>query len=159
MKIIIMRHGQASYFGADRVLTAEGRQEAELTALKLASHAHITKVYASPKTRAQQTAQAVVSRLPGRRLNIITEQALTPAGDPFIAVEQALLDAKENDEMLLISHIPLVEHLSHYLCPSLEIPLFVTAAALIVAQKDGKWHPEAFITPHGEHFFDAARSL
>ena len=151
MKIIIMRHGQAAYAGLDSVLTSDGKREAECTAIKLAARLKITKVYASPKTRAQQTAAIVCSKLKGDLYTPITLPELTPAGNAALALEEILATASDDDHILLVSHIPLVESLALYLCPGMMPPLFVTAGALIISQNGELWHPEAFISPSAEH--------
>lgn len=149
-----MRHGQAAYQGADRILTAAGIQEAELTALKLRTCCRITKIYSSPKTRALQTAEAVLSRLGADKPPLAQLRELAPAGDPAAALEEVIYCSGSCDEIMLVSHIPLVYRLAQEMCPGAEIPTFVTAAALILEEKAGQWAFQAFITPHAENFFD-----
>lgn len=149
-----MRHGQAAYSGLDRVLTLHGIKETELTAVKLASKLKITKIYASPKTRAQQTAETVLGKLRGLRPQLEQMASLTPAGDAALSISSVLSEARAEDNILLISHIPLVEELALYLCPALKLPLFVTSGALILGNNEEKWIPEAFICPGMEQIFD-----
>ncbi len=149
-----MRHGEAAYAGLDRVLTPNGEREAACTAIKLAAHLQINKVYASPKTRAQQTAAIVCSKLKGGVYAPQTLSSLTPSGNAFAAIEEVRLNAAEDDNILLVSHIPLVEELALYLCPQHQPPLFVTAGALIMEQTGESWRVAAFLTPRSEQIFD-----
>ncbi len=79
---------------------------------------------------------------------------LTPAGDPQAALEEAIYCGSNADEILLVSHIPLVYRMAQELCPGAEIPCFVTAAALIVEEKEGRWRINSFVTPRGDDSFD-----
>ena len=154
MKIIIMRHGQAAYSGLDRVLTAHGGQEAERTAMTLAARLKVSRILCSPKTRAQETARAAASKFLGWQGTVELCQDLTPAGNAAAAVEYACAQCGPEDNILLVSHIPLVEELCQYLCPQQPVPFFVTAGAFIAAKTGDLWRPEAFISPQGENLFD-----
>lgn len=154
MKVIIMRHGDAVFSGDDRVLSAQGVQEAKLTGLKLASELKITRIFASPKTRAVQTASEVRALLRGR--NIPEVEILSDLG-PNGSAEQVLdyIEAccGQDDTVLLVSHIPLVANLGYTFTKSEgQIPMFHTASALVCEKMDGDnfFSPLAFFTPFGE---------
>lgn len=155
MQVIIMRHGDAVFQGAERVLSAKGEQEARLTGLKLASAFHITKIFCSSKTRALQTANIVHDLLRGREVppvQVLNE--LAPYGNTDLAVDYIESVCDENDTVLLVSHIPQVVCLSTAFCHrELELPTFFTAGALVL---EGKGHGQAFAP---SQFLTANREL
>lgn len=155
MQVIIMRHGDAVFKGAERVLSAKGEQEARLTGLKLASAFHITKIFCSSKTRALQTANIVHDLLRGREVppvQVLNE--LAPYGNTDLAVDYIESICEENDTVLLVSHIPQVVCLSTAFCQrELELPTFFTAGALIL---ESKGHGQAFVP---SQFLTANREL
>lgn len=106
MQVFIMRHGEAEPGGdsdAGRALTPQGQQEA-LSVLK-GSHEALTAVdviWASPYTRAQQTA-LIVSELLAKP--VTTQTWLTPTGDPVRVMDEL---GQVQNTVLLVSHQPLV---------------------------------------------------
>lgn len=107
MKLWVLRHGQAQSSAASdaaRELTDAGRQEVRSSA----AHLHgrpLQRLLVSPYVRAQQTA-AVVQGVLQADITQLTVDWLTPDSDPFEALRQ--LDALGLDEVLLVSHQPLV---------------------------------------------------
>ena len=134
MNVIVMRHGDATFLGAQRVLTERGRQEVQITALKLAGAMKITKIMSSPKQRALQTASIVQSLLRGAKIpQIEVLPELSPTGDAEMVYEYLNASCAPDDTVLLVSHIPQVCNLSCTLCHrELDIPRFHTASALIL---------------------------
>lgn len=63
MRIVILRHGEATLSNCDRVLSSQGMKEAVATGQKLSKILTITKCFCSPKTRAEQTANIVCQQL------------------------------------------------------------------------------------------------
>lgn len=63
MKIIVIRHGDAIYENADRVLSGQGQEEVGQVGAKLKEFFKATKIYSSPKTRAMQTATIIADKL------------------------------------------------------------------------------------------------
>lgn len=111
MKLIIMRHGQASWSAPsdqERPLTDAGRAEVERTARKLKTHP-IDRILASPYLRAQQTAE-IVSGILG--CPVETLDCITPDDSPKAAMD-ALPDS---GNVLIASHMPLVSALTGLLC-------------------------------------------
>lgn len=155
MQIIVMRHGKAAFVGPDRVLTKEGEVEALNTALKLHAHYHLTKVFASPKTRAQSTAKIVANARLEDKLEVLTLKDLTPSGDPRLAIDYALTDANDDDCILLVSHIPLVESLCYELSNNYSPIMFDTANALVfeAEHKEDFFKVKALFTPSSEKYF------
>lgn len=150
-----MRHGDAVFSGGDRVLSPKGMQEAHMTGVKLVSIMPITKVISSPKERAVQTATIVRELIKGRnipKLEILNE--LSPNGDADSVRAYVEATCSEDDNVLLVSHIPQVVNLSYAFCPQClkEVPMFYTAAALIVERdaNSDKYQPISMFTPSGE---------
>ena len=134
MRVIIMRHGDAVFQGAERVLSSRGEQEARLTGLKLVSAFNITKIFCSSKRRAQQTAQIVHGLMRGRdvpEVQVLNE--LNPYGDASLVRDYLDAICEPSDTVLLISHIPQVVNLSWTFCQQeIELPTFFTAGALVL---------------------------
>ena len=107
MKLWILRHGQAQHQArsdAERELTAEGRQQARSSARHLEGRA-LQRILVSPYIRAQQTADVVQGVL-SADIPRVTVDWLTPDVRPDEALRQ--IAALELDEVLLVSHQPLV---------------------------------------------------
>lgn len=134
MRVIIMRHGDAVFQGAERVLSSRGEQEARLTGLKLVSAFNITKIFCSSKRRAQQTAQIVHGLMRGcnvPEVQVLNE--LNPYGDASLVRDYLDAVCEPSDTVLLISHIPQVVNLSWTFCQQeIELPTFFTAGALVL---------------------------
>ncbi len=112
MKLWILRHGEAEAHArtdAERNLTEHGRGEVLRSAAHLIGQP-ISAILASPYVRAQQTAHLVRDVL-GFEPQIRTVPWLTPDGSPQQVVDK--LDTDDN--VLLVSHQPLVGSLISYL--------------------------------------------
>lgn len=129
MKLIIMRHGQASWSAAtdaERALTPEGREQVQKTAEQLKS-IPVDLVLASPYLRAQQTGKIVSDTLGCKQ---DTLESITPEGHPPGIINEL----PESGTILLASHMPLVGRLTGLLCDgSMSSGLaFPTAAAAVL---------------------------
>ena len=112
MKVWILRHGEAEGHAptdAERNLTEHGRAEVLRSAAHLIGQP-LGAIIASPYVRAQQTAQLVRDVL-GFEPEIRTVPWLTPDGD----VQQVLKKLDSDDDVLLVSHQPLVGNLISFL--------------------------------------------
>ncbi|MFB3305563.1 phosphohistidine phosphatase SixA [Pseudomonas sp. AMR01] len=112
MKLWILRHGEAEAHApsdAQRNLTEHGRGEALRSAANLIGQP-ISAIIASPYVRAQQTAQLVREVL-GFDPEICTVPWLTPDSSPL----QVLEELRTDDNVLLVSHQPLVGSLISFL--------------------------------------------
>ena len=112
MKVWILRHGEAEGHAptdAERNLTEHGRAEVLRSAAHLIGQP-LGAIIASPYVRAQQTAQLVRDVL-GFQPEIRTVPWLTPDGD----VQQVLKKLDSDDDVLLVSHQPLVGNLISFL--------------------------------------------
>ena len=154
MHIIIMRHGEATYKGADRVLTLNGYQESQMTGLKLGSLFTINKILVSPKTRAKETCQAVLDKLPGLKPQVEILNDLTPSGDPRLVYDYVMAVIKPQENVLLITHIPMVDRLTAEFCPDFPCPRFSTSSALVLENNESLGvSVKKFITPSQESNF------
>jgi phosphohistidine phosphatase len=112
MKVWILRHGEAQAHArtdAERNLTEHGRAEVLRSAAHLIGQP-LGAIIASPYVRAQQTAQLVRDVL-GFQADIVTVPWLTPDED----VRQVLEKLDTDDDVLLVSHQPLVGNLISFL--------------------------------------------
>ncbi|MDU8608619.1 phosphohistidine phosphatase SixA [Pseudomonas syringae group sp. 247E2] len=110
MKVWVLRHGEAqsrARSDAERELTAHGREEVLKSAVHL-SDKSVQRIIASPYVRAQQTAELVRQSL-GFNDPVVTVPWLTPDSSPREVLLQ--LDRLGVDEVLLVSHQPLVGEL------------------------------------------------
>ncbi|MBI6976195.1 MULTISPECIES: phosphohistidine phosphatase SixA [Pseudomonas] len=112
MKVWILRHGEAQAHArtdAERNLTEHGRAEVLRSAAHLIGQP-LGAIIASPYVRAQQTAQ-LVRHVLEFQADIVTVSWLTPDGD----VRQVLEKLDTDDDVLLVSHQPLVGSLISFL--------------------------------------------
>lgn len=143
MHIFIMRHGEAEYVGkqdSQRALTEKGKLQAFRQGQTfVAQHLNFDKVLVSPFLRAVETFAQVDLAFHGTlKSKMEKENALVPDGN-----EQGLLDYlqilwQENVEnVLLISHLPLVAEITFLLTQGKFYPNFPTAHVEHI-QWDGK---------------------
>lgn len=107
MKLWILRHGEAqnrARTDAERELTDNGRAEVLSSAASLMGQP-LRWIIASPYVRAQQTAELVRQAL-GFSEAVVTVPWLTPDSDPRKVLDN--LDLYASDDVLLVSHQPLV---------------------------------------------------
>jgi phosphohistidine phosphatase len=107
VKVWILRHGEAqsrASSDAARELTAHGREEVRRSAAHLAGQP-LQRIIASPYIRARQTAE-LVQQVLGFPQAIVNAPWLTPDSDPRQVLAE--LDAQGVEQVLLVSHQPLV---------------------------------------------------
>ncbi|WP_036800936.1 phosphohistidine phosphatase SixA [Photobacterium marinum] len=134
MRIYIMRHGEAQHFAPsdeERPLTMSGEVHSEQMASQLASQLSdgIDLVWVSPYLRAQQTWSAMSDKLPQPK-RLMTVDDITPYGDAedVAAYLKSMIAVERPDNVLLVSHLPLVGYLTAELVPGLQPPMFRTSA-------------------------------
>lgn len=111
MRLWLLRHGEAQPNAASdaaRALTSRGQDQVRKAALQLEGRP-IHQIIASPYLRTQQTA-ALVAEVLGYRSPIITAPWLTPDSQSRNVIRQ--LDKFADDEVLLVTHQPLVGDLA-----------------------------------------------
>jgi len=113
VKICIVRHGSAEPGAVNdrsRALTARGLAQADGAGKWLSQQPlNNAEVYASPYLRTQQTAGEIAGHT---GLDITTVDLLTPDAD--IHALLATIESR-TDDLILVSHLPLVGHLAAYL--------------------------------------------
>ena len=141
-----MRHGEAIIAAGDKVLSARGKDEVLVNAKILCEEYHIDTVISSPKTRALQTAEIVITES-GLDLSRNICDELSPSGDCGEVMDYVNSLCTEYQTVLLVSHLPLVQYLSEYLCKNRhgQIPNFVTGSALILSLEVDNAELESYI--------------
>jgi phosphohistidine phosphatase len=145
MQLYIMRHGEAQPIleqgstDCQRALTQQGKTEVNLVAHWFKKkHINLNTIFVSPYVRAQQTAQIANAKIVTKTSTL---DLITPSGDAkqvhdFIdgwceqqikRTNQSVLGDDENN-LLIISHMPLVSYLVAQLTQSTNAPIFATAA-------------------------------
>ncbi|MHA6196313.1 phosphohistidine phosphatase SixA [Pseudomonas wadenswilerensis] len=110
MKVWVLRHGEAEPHARSddqRNLTEQGRKQVLRSAAHLMGQP-LDAIVASPYVRAQQTAGLVHDAL-GFAKPLVTVPWLTPESNPDRVIAE--LDALGLDNVLLVSHQPLVSSL------------------------------------------------
>ena len=135
-----MRHGLAeSYAGSDfeRSLTVMGRAEVDNVIQQLMaddSSVKPTMMLASPYKRTQQTAQIAHRRL-GLTLPFETEDMLVHTASEKVLGDYLL--ACDLDNLIIVSHMPIVACLCRYLSSSLSVMSFKTAQIVKLTIQEG----------------------
>ena len=105
MQLFIMRHGEAEATASNdslRKLTEQGCQDVEFMAATYAEPlSRVDVIWASPYTRAQQTAEIMSKQL---QKPVLTQEFLPPNGHPQ-DVLNALTECG-SQTVLMVSHIP-----------------------------------------------------
>lgn len=138
MRLYIMRHGHAvmplsAHSDVERRLTPEGEAEVATTASWLAEEAgSVDACLISPYIRAQQTATVAMGRAKAHHRQDVRE--LTPDSDPALALAAVAAEIEQHDyqQVLLISHMPLVSYLVHEIDRAKQPPIFPTAAIAVM---------------------------
>ena len=124
-----MRHGSAQESRNDfiRRLTAYGIEEVHWAAKSIAGHEFVPDIlFASPLTRAQETAEIVSAHLV---ISAVECDRIAPSGDCKQVCN--LLDGCEAQKVLLVSHQPFVSLFIQYLTGE---QIFMNTAALSMIQ-------------------------
>ncbi len=133
-----MRHGEACTQireDAQRPLTELGKLEAKVMAKWLKStNIELDAIFVSPYLRAQQTAQTLYDDLK-LSIPLQTLELITPAGKAGEVHDylDGMISLERYENVLLVSHMPLVSYLLAELSIEKSAPIFATAA---IAQID-----------------------
>ena len=135
MKVCIMRHGEAGFSAssdASRSLTDFGRKQASQAGLWLNQQNYKFDLgLVSPYLRAQQTFSELSAYCSVPKVE--TDNFLVPGGSPsHIADLLMTLPARGIENVIIVSHLPLVGYLVNELCPEVSPPMFPTAAIACV---------------------------
>ncbi len=123
MKLIFVRHGQATAYCADdagRNLTSFGQMQAKQSAKSLLKKYQPDVIISSPYHRAKQTAQEIyqMASLQGHNPEFLTLTSITPDDDPEQGLEdiaQLLLKRPDNLCVVVVCHMPIVAHMTSIL--------------------------------------------
>jgi phosphohistidine phosphatase len=138
MQLFIMRHGDASMIAqtdSQRPLTEQGIVEASLMGKWLKGlDVNIEHLLVSPYLRAQQTASVLLSQLDykpkSKTINIITPSGNAAQVHDYI---DGFIEKSHCQQLLMVTHMPLVSYLVEDLTVNQQSPIFQTAA---IAQID-----------------------
>ncbi len=119
MKLIFIRHGQATAYCADdagRNLTEFGQAQALETATHLLKHHQLDMIITSPFNRANQTAKILekLADTQGQHPTFITLDSITPDDDPtqgLSDIEQIIAKhygLEHNKTIAIVCHMPIV---------------------------------------------------
>lgn len=116
IRLYLLRHGEAqrqASTDADRALTSAGRADVEKVASALVDEGvEIEQIWASPYRRAMESAEIVNEALE-RGVDPVVTDLLTPEADiDALAGQLAACDA---ESLMLVTHMPLVGELLHWL--------------------------------------------
>ena len=140
MRLFIVRHGEAESLATRdklRNLTDNGRLEVAKTGRWLSQQSpNFASVLVSPYVRAQQTWGIIQEQgLSFAKAHTIDE--ITPEGDPATAASIINAYAHASDDILVVSHLPLVSYLVEEFTRQMG-PIFATASvARIDCNEDG----------------------
>jgi phosphohistidine phosphatase len=117
MKLFFLRHGDATYGSAkrdaDRVLSPQGREEAEIVGKALSVlNISFTTILSSPFVRATETAEIIRSHFP--QAQITSSDHLVPHAEPQQLFEE-LRHYSRDSNILLVTHEPFVSTCIAYL--------------------------------------------
>ncbi|MWN04926.1 phosphohistidine phosphatase SixA [Gilliamella sp. Pas-s95] len=136
MKVCIMRHGEAGFSASSdssRTLTNHGIEQSNQAGIWLKQQNYRFDFgLVSPYLRAQQTLTELSSHV--SVASVETHSFLVPGGSPSHAVDiltMLLNDGVEN--VIVVSHLPLVGYLVNELCPQVSPPMFPTAAIACIS--------------------------
>lgn len=135
MKAFIMRHGEAEAYAPsdeERNLTSHGESQSAKIAQWLMKTHNVTFDYVlvSPYIRAQQTWQTIKPILNVVDAKVEISDEITPYGDSDDVVEyvKALGSVADIENILIVSHLPLVGYLTADFVPGIMPPMFPTSA-------------------------------
>ncbi|MBF8999544.1 MULTISPECIES: phosphohistidine phosphatase SixA [Vibrio] len=138
MKIFIMRHGEAEALAesdAQRALTERGQNDSIIVAKACASQygpMDFDKVLVSPYLRAQETWQAIAPYVSGHCVDVCDD--ITPYGqaDDVFDYILAISEHESLENVLLVSHLPLVGYLVSEFVKDIPAPMFTTSSLYCV---------------------------
>ena len=133
MHLFIMRHGDASLVASNdvqRPLTEQGKVEVNLMGKWLKGlGVNIEHLLVSPYLRAQQTSSELLSELSGQP-KVKTLDIITPSGNAARVHDyiDGFIDVSHCQQLLVVTHMPLVSYLVAELTVDQKSPIFQTAA-------------------------------
>lgn len=151
MKVLIMRHGEAEHYAAsdaERELTERGRINSAAVARAVVSQGISELDYAlvSPYIRANQTWETISENFSAKEVE--TYEEVTPYGQSADAFQyiSALIETKNLENVIVVSHLPLVGYLTSEFVTGMTPPMFPTSGLVCIEYdpENGKgeflWH-------------------
>lgn len=144
MKLLFIRHGQATAYCADdagRNLTEFGQAQAFETAQFVVAHYKLDLIIASPFNRANQTAKILqkFANDKGQNPQFITLDSITPDDDPVVGVADIdkliseQFGHEHNKTITIVCHMPIVARmLAHLDADGLPPPMFELAECRVL---------------------------
>lgn len=135
----ISRHGEAeaeAVNDVERRLTERGKTEITALWQRLKNHRDLelpTAIVASPYVRAQETANLIADVLGVK--SIQTSEEIVPDGSVSQVLEQLQNLQSTNENILVVSHMPLVGYLYSQWCQGIGAPAASFQAGQVVALK------------------------
>ncbi|QSX34966.1 phosphohistidine phosphatase SixA [Shewanella avicenniae] len=137
MQLFLMRHGEAEHHARsdrERSLTESGTYNSGMMSEWLKnSVSEFDLVLVSPYLRAMQTWTEVSAHFPQpHKVKVLDE--LVPAADPEMASRLVMAYAEQfkAQNVLVVSHMPLLGYMVSEFVPGMEPPLFATSAVALV---------------------------
>ncbi len=146
MKVFLVRHGKAEAVEIDpeKGLSQDGRKGVGQLA-NLLREEEVDRIFHSGKLRAEQTAEILAEGL-GLESPMM-KTGLKPNDDA-----QAIADDLEfeDENVMLVGHLPFVDVLANLLLPGNDKDPFSipTATAIILENREGEWHLDALLSPN-----------
>jgi phosphohistidine phosphatase len=151
MELYLIQHGEAKSEVEDpeRSLTASGEKEVmSVSKVALSLHIRPSKVYHSGKLRAKQTAEIIAGALKIPNPLIQSAQGLNPNDNIHPWAERI---SKEEEDLMLVGHLPFLEKLTSFLLCGNEnarLVWFRYGAIICLYQKEDKgWAVRWILTP------------
>jgi phosphohistidine phosphatase len=150
MKLYLVQHGDAVQGETDaaRPLSQKGKRDVRRLGEFLARNGiTVSRIIHSGKLRAQQTAEAIASRLP-TSVTVEARDGLNP-NDPTRAAAQALVQS--DDDTMVVGHLPLLGKLVSRLVTGSKEPALVTfvpgTAVCLERAESGSWTVAWMVRP------------
>lgn len=137
MQLFLMRHGTATFKAvsdSDRELTVQGIAQTQFMGHWLATQVNsFDMVLVSPFTRTLQTCAAMKDIFPKMKAPIVLNE-LTPNADPETTAQLILAYGEHHkaENVLVVSHMPLLGYLISELVPGTEPPALATSAVGLI---------------------------
>lgn len=141
MRLILVRHGDAlpAHDDAARVLSRRGREDVARLAARLAAEGvRPGEILHSGLVRARETAEILAAALQPPR-GVAVMRGIRPDDDEGPAAAEL---AAHDDDLIVVTHMTLVERLTARLLGPLEPSTpYATAEARTLVRTDGGWSP------------------
>lgn len=153
MRVLLMRHGDAVDSRAassdfDRWLTDAGRRTVTTVGEMLSRmNLHYHCVYTSPLVRSVQTAEILAAMQPGFDGPLRVHRALSTEEGTTAQAVQPLEDARDDDLIVMVGHMPKIGVLAAHLGRLAHAPSFSPASVCLLTLDGGKGRVQWMLDP------------